>query len=127
MQKKVITSGEAPSAIGPYSQAIKASGLIFVSGQIPLDQLTGNVVEGGIERQTERVMKNIEAILISASSGLDKVVKTTIYLKDLKDFNAVNEVYSDYFKSNPPARATVEVSNLPRNVSIEIDAIAIAD
>ena len=127
MQKKVITSGEAPSAIGPYSQAIKASGFIFVSGQIPLDPLTGNVVEGGIERQTGRVMKNIEAILKSAFSGLDKVVKTTIYLKDLNDFKAANDIYGAYFKSSPPARATVEVSNLPKNVSIEIDAIAIAD
>lgn len=127
MQKTVIKCSGAPAAAGPYSQAIKAAGLIFVSGQIPLDPINGDIVEGDIEQQTIRVMKNIEAILLSASSGLDKVVKTTIYLRDLKDFNAVNGIYSSYFKSNPPARATVEVSNLPRSVSIEIDAIALAD
>ena len=125
MKKEIIKSDKAPEAIGPYSQAIRAAGLIFISGQIPLDPLTGDIVNGGIKEQTKRVMKNIEAILEAAGSGIDKALKTTIYLKNLSDFESVNKIYGDYFSSTPPARATVEVSNLPKNASIEIDVIAL--
>lgn len=126
IRKEVIKSNKAPAAIGPYSQAIKAAGLIFVSGQIPIDPLTGEIVEGGIEEQTERVLKNIEVILEAANSGIDQAVKTTIYLKDMNDFASVNKIYEKRFSYTSPARATVEVSNLPKNASIEIDVIALA-
>ena len=126
MGKEIIATKNAPAAIGPYSQAIRANGFIFLSGQIPLDPASGEVVEGGIEAQTMRVMKNLEAVLNAAGSGMNSVVKTTIFLKNLADFAIVNEVYGGYFKEEPPARATVEVSNLPKGVLVEIEAIALA-
>lgn len=126
MDRQIIRTDGAPAAIGPYSQAVVAAGLIFISGQIPLDPATGKTAGGTIEEQTTTILKNMEAILTAASSGLHRVVKTTIYLRNLEDFGAVNEVYGRYFKTDPPARATVEVSGLPKGVSIEIDAIALA-
>ena len=117
-----ISTRNAPDAIGPYSQAVKANGFIFCSGQIPLDK-NGNLIEGGIEEQTNQVIHNLTAVLEAAGSSLDKVVKTSIFLKDINDFKTVNEIYGKYF-TNKPARATVEVSNLPKNVLVEIECIA---
>ncbi len=122
--KRTIKTGAAPQAIGPYSQAVEANGFVFVSGQIPLDPKSGAVVAGDIKEQTKRVMENGKAILAAAGCGMDKVVRTTIYLKSIGDFAAVNEVYGSYFPSEPPARATVEVSRLPKDVTVEIDFIA---
>ncbi|MGH9790634.1 MAG: RidA family protein [Candidatus Acidiferrales bacterium] len=124
--KHVISTDRGPSAIGPYSQAIKANGLLFVSGQIPLDPATGKLVDGDVGVQTERVMENLKGIVEAAGSALDRVVKTTVYLKDISDFTAMNETYARYFSSNPPARATVEVARLPRDVRVEIELIALA-
>jgi 2-iminobutanoate/2-iminopropanoate deaminase len=125
--KKIISTDRAPQAIGPYSQAVIASGLVFVSGQIPLDPATGQIVEGGIAQQTARVFENMKNVLEAAGSSLEQAVKTTVYLKDMGDFGPMNEVYARYFPSNPPARATVEAARLPRDVRIEIDCIATAD
>jgi len=124
--KQVITTEKAPKAIGPYSQAIKVNGFIFVSGQIPLDPETGAVVEGDIAVQTERVLKNLSAVLEAAGSSLANTVRTTVFLADLNDFGKMNEIYQGFFGDRPPARSTVEVSRLPRNVKVEIDAIALA-
>lgn len=124
--KDVICTAEAPQAIGPYSQAIKANGMIFSSGQIALDPQTQQPVEGDILAQTERVLKNLEAILVAAGSSLQKVVKTTVYLKDMNEFGQMNEVYGRFFKDNPPARSTVEVARLPKDRRVEIDVIALA-
>lgn len=123
---RAIVSPQAPAAIGPYSQAIQANGLVFCSGQIPLDPHTGNMVEGDIGAQTERVMKNLAAVLEAAGSSFAKVVRTTIFLVDMADFAAVNAAYAKWFKDVPPARATVQVSALPRGARVEIDAIALA-
>ena len=125
MEKEIINTAGAPEAIGPYSQAVKAGGFVFISGQIPIDPHSGDVISGDIKEQTQRVMKNLGSVLSAAGSGFDRIVKTTIYLKNLADFNSVNEVYGSYFSNNPPARATVEVNNLPRGVDIEIDATAL--
>ena len=124
-EREVIVAAGAPAAIGPYSQAIRAGGLVFVSGQIPLDPATGLVVDGGIAAQAKRVLDSLRAILEASGSGLDRVVKTTVYLTDLGDFAAVNEVYSRFFPHAPPARATVQVAALPRGVGIEIEAVAV--
>ncbi len=124
--KEVISTDRGPKAIGPYSQAIKANGFVFISGQIPLDPHTQQLVDGDIARQTERVMENLKGIVEAAGSSLDRTVKTTVYLADLADFAAMNEVYGRYFRSNPPARATVEVARLPREVRVEIELIALA-
>lgn len=124
MSKQAISTPLAPAAIGPYSQAIRSGNLIFLSGQIPLDPQTGNIVEGDAAVQTARVLQNLSAILEAAGSSLGQVLKTTVYLKDLADFAMMNEVYARFFDDTPPARATVEVARLPRNVSVEIDLIA---
>ena len=126
MNKKTVQTSAAPRAIGPYSQAVQADGLIFVSGQIPLDPETGDLVSGTIEDETARVMDNIKAVLEAAGAGMDDVVKTTIYLTDLADFGRVNETYARYFASQPPARATVQVAALPRGARVEIEAVATA-
>src|SRR4030095_2007662 len=126
MKDRVQTDG-APQAIGPYSQAIKTSGFVFASGQIPLDPATMQIVEGGIREQTERVMNNLSAVLQASGSSLDRVVKTTVFLADLSDFAEMNEVYGRFFGEVPPARSTVEVARLPRDVRVEIDVIALAD
>ncbi|HEV2835920.1 MAG TPA: RidA family protein [Pyrinomonadaceae bacterium] len=124
MRERVQTD-EAPAAIGPYSQAIRAGGFVFVSGQIPIDPATGEFVAGGIGEQTERVLKNLSAVLEAAGSGLDKVVKTTVFLADMKEFSQMNEVYAKYFTGAPPARATVAAAGLPRDARVEIEAVAL--
>jgi 2-iminobutanoate/2-iminopropanoate deaminase len=124
MLKKVVLSSEAPSPVGPYSQAIVSGDLLFSAGQIPLDPKTGELVEGGIEEQTRRVLDNLGAVLAAAGAGFDNVVKVTIFLADLADFAAMNGVYAGYFKSEPPARTTVQAAGLPRNVRVEMDVIA---
>ena len=123
--KDIIQTDSAPSAIGPYSQAIKAGGFLFASGQIPIDPKSGTFVSGGIAEQTEQVLKNLSAVLEAAGSGLDRVVKTTVFLADMDEFGAMNEVYGKYFSSRPPARATVEAARLPRDARVEIEAIAL--
>jgi len=122
--KKVISTQKAPAAIGPYSQAIGFGNLLFISGQIPVNPETGETIKGDIEDQTVQIMTNLNAILESAEMGLQDVVKTTIFLRKLEDYDRVNNVYKSYFKSNPPARSTVEVSRLPKDADIEIEAIA---
>ena len=124
MTKQIVTTERAPKAIGPYSQAVRANGFIFLSGQIPLDPATGEMVQGDVGVQTKRVMHNLEAVLAAAGSSFDKVVRCTIYLTDLADFSKVNEVYGSFFPSAPPARATVQVAALPRGARVEIDVIA---
>jgi 2-iminobutanoate/2-iminopropanoate deaminase len=121
---QVVTTDSAPRAIGPYSQAIVHNGMVFVSGQIPLDPATNQLISGPIGEQTRRVLSNISAILKEAGSSLDQVLKTTVYLKDMGDFEQMNAVYAEFFSTTKPARATVQVSKLPKDVSIEIDAIA---
>ncbi len=122
--KLVIQTPNAPKAIGPYSQAIVVGGWVFCSGQIPIDPATGEVVEGGIEAQTHRVLQNLKAVLEAAGSSLEKVVKTTVFLQDIDDFALMNNVYASYFPHDPPARSTVEVARLPRGVLVEIECIA---
>jgi 2-iminobutanoate/2-iminopropanoate deaminase len=122
--KSIVSTHAAPQAIGPYSQAIVWNGMVFVSGQIPLDPKTGTVVAGGIVEQTERVLTNLREVLTAADSSLAAVVKTTVFLKDMGSFAQMNEVYSRYFPENPPARSTIEVARLPRDVSVEIECIA---
>lgn len=122
--KKVISTANAPAAIGPYSQAIVTGGMLFVSGQIPLDPATGAMVEGGIEEQTTRVLDNLKAIVEAAGTTLANAVKTTVYITNINDFGKVNEIYAGYFTENPPARVCVEVSNLPKGALVEIDLIA---
>ena len=124
MSKDVIATPQAPAAIGPYSQAVRCGNLIFVSGQIPLDPATGRMVEGDISVQTERVLKNLGAILEAAGSGLARALKATVYLRDLEEFGKMNEVYARFFGDRPPARATVQVARLPRDARVEIDVIA---
>jgi len=124
--REVISSPDAPKAIGPYSQAIKANGFIFISGQVAFDPATGNIITGGIQEQTEQVLKNLGAILKAAGSSWEKVVKTSVFLKNMSEFAQMNEVYGKVFKDSPPARSTVEVARLPRDVSVEIDLIALA-
>lgn len=127
MPKKIISTSKAPQAIGPYSQAVKAGSFLFVSGQIPINPATGELESGDIQVQTRRALENIKAILEEAGSSLQAVVKTTIFLKELSDFSVVNRVYETYFQSDPPARATVEVSALPKGVRVEIEAVAFCD
>jgi 2-iminobutanoate/2-iminopropanoate deaminase len=125
--KQTVQSDRAPKAIGPYSQAVKArsGNLVFVSGQIALDPKTGTVVDGGIEIQTKRILENLSAVLAAAGSGLDRVVKTTVFLKDMNDFTGMNRVYEIYFQSEPPARSTVQVCRLPKDVLVEIECVAV--
>lgn len=124
--REIIQTEHAPAAIGPYSQAIKVNGLVFASGQIPIDPASGQFVEGGIKEQTEQVLKNLAAVLEAAGSGLNRVVKTTVFLADMQEFATMNEVYGKFFKDEPPARATVEAARLPRDARVEIEAIALA-
>jgi len=122
----VISTDRGPRAIGPYSQAIRANGFLFLSGQVSLDPATQQLIQGDIAAQTTRVLENLKGILEAAGSSLDRVVKTTVYLKDMNDFSAMNEVYARYFPANPPARATVEVARLPKDARVEIELIALA-
>ena len=126
MTKAAISTDKAPGAIGPYSQAVKAGGMIFCSGQIPTDPTTGEFVSGGVAEQTRQVLVNLSAVLSAAGSSLDQVVKTTVFLADMADFAVVNEVYSEFFSENKPARATVQAARLPRDARVEIDCIALA-
>lgn len=120
----VVATKDAPQAIGPYSQAIRAGGFVFTSGQIAIDPATGNVIEGDVAAQTDRVMKNLAAVLAAAGSSLSRVVKTTVFLKSMGDFGTMNEVYGRHFGSHRPARSTVEVARLPKDVLVEIDVVA---
>lgn len=124
-ERRVVRTDAAPGAIGPYSQAISTGDLVFCSGQIPLDPNSGQLVEGPIEVQTRRVMDNVTALLAAAGSSLERVVKTTIFLADMNDFATVNGIYGEYFTAEPPARSTVQVARLPRDVGIEIEVIAL--
>jgi 2-iminobutanoate/2-iminopropanoate deaminase len=124
--REVIATDDGPKAIGPYSQAIKANGLVFVSGQVALDPATQQVVSGDVAAQTERALKNLAGILKAAGTSLDRAVKTTVFLKNMSDFAAMNEVYGRHFTQAPPARSTVEVARLPKDVLVEIDVIALA-
>jgi len=124
--REVISSKDAPQAIGPYSQAIRANGFVFVSGQIPIDPATQQMIEGDVAAQTQRVLTNLAAILKAAGTGLEKVVRSSVFLKNMSDFAAMNEVYARHFTSSPPARSTVEVASLPKGALLEIDVIALA-
>jgi 2-iminobutanoate/2-iminopropanoate deaminase len=124
--REIIATKEGPQAIGPYSQAVRAHGFVFVSGQVAIDPATQQVIAGDVAAQTERVMKTLSAILAAAGSGLENVVRSTVFLKNMSDFAAMNEVYARYFTTAPPARSTVEVARLPKDVLVEIDVIAIA-
>ncbi len=124
MQKEIISTNKAPAAIGPYSQAVKIGELVFVAGQIPIDPASGEVVNGDIQSQTRQALKNVEAVITAAGSSLDKVIKTTVFITSMDDFSLVNEIYAELFSTCAPARACVEVSRLPKDVNVEIEAIA---
>jgi 2-iminobutanoate/2-iminopropanoate deaminase len=124
--REVISTKDGPAALGPYSQAIRANGLVFVSGQVPIDPATMELVGGDVGVQTDRVIRNLAGILKAAGTGLEKVVRTTVFLKNMNDFTAMNEVYAKHFHTAPPARSTVEVARLPKDVLVEIDVIALA-
>jgi 2-iminobutanoate/2-iminopropanoate deaminase len=123
--REVVSTKDAPQAIGPYSQAVKANGFVFTSGQIAIDPATQQVVAGDVGAQTDRVLRNLSEVLEAAGSGLGKVVRCTVFLKDMNEFAAMNQVYGKYFSSSPPARSTVEVARLPKDVLVEIDVIAL--
>jgi 2-iminobutanoate/2-iminopropanoate deaminase len=123
--REVISTHEAPQAIGPYSQAIKANGFVFASGQIAIDPATQQLIGGDVAAQTDRVLKNVASILKAAGTGLEKVVRSTVFLKNMSEFQAMNEVYGRYFSASPPARSTVEAARLPKDVLVEIDVIAL--
>jgi 2-iminobutanoate/2-iminopropanoate deaminase len=123
--RDAVSTDHAPKAIGPYSQAIKANGFVFISGQVAFDPATGNLISGDIEKQTEQVLKNLSAILQAAGSSWEKAVKATVFLKDMNEFGKMNEVYAKFCKGAPPARSTVEVARLPKDVAVEIDVIAL--
>lgn len=125
--KRIISTNDAPAAIGPYSQAVRVGSLLFSAGQIPLDPKTGQIVSGDVGTQTRRVLDNLQAVLQADSLNFSHVVKTTIFLTDLADFQTVNEIYGTYFKDQPPARSTVQVAALPKNAKIEIEVIAMAE
>jgi 2-iminobutanoate/2-iminopropanoate deaminase len=125
--KETVATDRAPRAIGPYSQAIRAGNLLFASGQIPIDPATGEFVSGGVAEQTEQVMRNLSAVFEAAGAALSQVVKTTVFLADMDDFTAMNQVYGRFFSENPPARATVQAARLPRDAKVEIEAIAFVD
>jgi 2-iminobutanoate/2-iminopropanoate deaminase len=126
MEKRIVRTDEAPAAIGPYSQAVVANGFVFAAGQVPLDPNTGQLVLGDIRVQTKRVMENLKAVLAASGSSFDKVVKTTVFLRDLNDFGTMNEIYGEYFQESPPARSTVQVAKLPREAAVEIEVVALA-
>ena len=124
MKKQIVETNKAPKAVGPYSQAVRAGDFLFCAGQIPLDPATGNLVAGGIKEQTERVLENIKAVLASQGIGVEHVVKTTVFMTNLADFAAMNDVYAKCFPTNPPARSTVQVAALPKGAQVEIEAVA---
>lgn len=124
--KQTIKTDRAPQAIGPYSQAVKTNGFVYVSGQVAFDPATGQFVAGGIAEQTERVLRNLTAVLEAAGTGLERVVKTSVFLADMEDFAAMNEVYAQFFPNDPPARTTIQAARLPRDARVEMDVIALA-
>ena len=124
--KQIVRTEAAPQAIGPYSQAVVAGGFVFASGQIPIDPATGQFVEGGVAEQTRQVLRNLSKVLEAAGTGLERVVKTTVFLADMDDFAEMNEVYGSFFGENPPARSTVQAARLPRDTRVEIDVVALA-
>lgn len=124
--RQIVQTKQAPDAIGPYSQAVIGNGFVFTSGQIPIDPATGEFVAGGIAEQTQQVLKNLSAVLEAAGTGMQQVVKTTVYLADMQDFTAMNEVYATFFGAEPPARSTVQAARLPRDARVEIDVVALA-
>jgi 2-iminobutanoate/2-iminopropanoate deaminase len=125
MTRAIITTDQAPAAIGPYSQAVQTKDLLFVSGQIPIDPTTGELISGDIREETRQAMQNLGAILAAAGSSYDRIVKTTLYIRDMDQFTVINEIYAEFFSDNPPARACVEVARLPRDVGVEVEAIAL--
>lgn len=125
MQKEIISTDKAPGAIGPYSQAVKVDNVVYISGQIPIDPATGEVVAGGVQAEARTVLENLKAILESSGSSFERVVKVTVYITDMNQFAQVNEVYAEYFTTDCPARACVEVSALPKGVAVEMDAVAL--
>ena len=125
MNKTIISTDKSPAAIGPYSQAVEVNGMIYSSGMIPVIPATGQIVDGGVKEQTKQVFDNLKALLGAAGSSLDQVIKTTVFIKDMNDFGAVNEVYATYFDGDYPARSCVEVSRLPKDVLIEVEVIAL--
>jgi 2-iminobutanoate/2-iminopropanoate deaminase len=125
--KKIISTTDAPAALGPYSQAVRVGSTVYCAGQIPLDPKTGQIVSGGIDAQTRRVLDNVTAVLSADGLTLENIVKTTIFLMDLNDFQTVNEIYGSYFNQQPPARSTVQVAGLPKGARVEIEVIAVAD
>ena len=125
-ERRIVKTGDAPGAIGPYSQAVVAGGFVYASGQIPIDPATGQFVEGGVREQTAQVLRNLSAVLEAAGSSLARVVKTTVFLADMNDFAAMNETYATFFDEEPPARSTVEAARLPRDARVEIDVVALA-
>ena len=125
MKRSTVSTDQAPGAIGPYSQAVKTDSLVFVSGQLPLNPKTGELVTGDIAAETRQSMDNLKAILEAAGSGMDRVLKTTVFIADMNDFPAINAVYADYFQGDPPARACVEVSRLPKDARVEVEAVAL--
>ena len=126
MARETVSTAKAPAAIGPYAQAIKANGFVYTAGQIPLDPQTGNLIEGGITEQTRRVLDNLKAVLEASGSSLDQVIKVTVFLKNIADFSAMNEVYAEFLGNAKPARSTVAVAELPRNALVEIDLVALS-
>ena len=124
--KRIVKTDQAPAAIGPYSQAVIANGFVFAAGQIALDPGTTQLVPGDVRIQTKRVLENLSAVLAAAGSSMEKVVKTTVFLRDLNDFGPMNEIYGGYFRENPPARSTVQVAKLPRDAAVEIEVVALA-
>jgi len=124
--REIITAEKGPKAIGPYSQAVKANGFIFTAGQVALDPATGQMAQGGVAAETARVLENLKAVVEAAGSSLGQAVKVTVYLKDMSDFAAMNEVYARYFSTNPPARSTIEAVRLPREARVEMDLVALA-
>ena len=122
--KKILSTAAAPAAIGPYSQGVEAGGLVITSGQLPIDPATGAFAEGGIAEQTRQSLLNVQAVLAAAGLGMEDVIKTTVFLKDMNDFAAMNEAYAAFFPANPPARSAVEVARLPKDAAVEIEAIA---
>ncbi len=125
MERHIVNTSRAPAAIGPYSQAVRAGGFLFVSGQIPIDPASGDLVQGGIQAETRQVLDNLRAILEAAGSSLEKVVKTTLFIADMNAFGTINDIYAEYFSAQPPARACVQVARLPKDVQIEIEAVAL--
>ena len=125
MTRKIVVTKKAPSAIGPYSQAIKTKDMVFISGQLAIDPISGALISGDIRKETQQALTNLEQILLAAGSGLDRVVKTTLFISNMDDFSSINEVYAEFFNQDPPARACVQVARLPKDANVEVEAVAL--